>query len=236
MRVNVQLHMSSRSGNRRPCPCRLCKPSGGTQIPKTIWSHVLEHGLGPLRRGSPQPSVKEDANEDPIFLDMSTSDIDFDAQSNGQSRSGTPISLEEEYFDMNFTNRSQDSLVRSPTPSGSELGDLSDADEDEGIEIEDDPDFISHDCLFAEVDDLENIEGDLTEIPPAFDKHPVIFNAYIHVFASAAFSSMTHAQCQNNLMAQHSTISALEDPHNPIEGLKSMARTLPTLEHRLVDS
>jgi hypothetical protein len=75
---------------------------------------MLEHGLGPLRRGSPQTSVKEDANEDPPFLDMSTSDIDFDDQSNGQSRSdaGTPISLEEEYFDMNFTNRSQDSLVR----------------------------------------------------------------------------------------------------------------------------
>ena len=63
---------------------------------------------------------------------MSTSDIYFDAQSNGQLRSdaGTPISLEEEYFDVNFTNRSQDSLVRSPTPSGSELGNLSDADED----------------------------------------------------------------------------------------------------------
>ena len=139
--------------------------------------------------GSPQPSVKKDANEDPLFLDMSTSDIDFDAQSNGQS----PISLEEEYFDINFTNRSQDSLVRSPTPSGSELSDLSDADGVEGIHIEEDPDFISHDCgLFTEADDLENIEGNLTKIPLAFDEHPVICNAYIHVFASVAFSSATH--------------------------------------------
>jgi hypothetical protein len=231
--------MPSSSGNRRPCPCRLCKPSGDTQIPKTIRSHVLEHGLEPPRRPvcnvSPQPSVKEDANEDPLFPDMSTSDIDFDAQSNGQSRSdaGTPISLEEEYFNMDFTNRSQDSLVRSPTPSGSELDDLSDADEGEGIVIEQDPDFVSRDRLFAEADDLENIEGDLAKIPPAFDEHPVIRNAYIHVFASAAFGSATHAQCQDNLTAQHSTISALEDPHNPIEGLESMARTLPTLERRL---
>ena len=108
---------------------------------------MLEHGLGPLRRGSSQLSVKEDANEDPLFLDMSTSDLDFDAQSNGQSRSGTPISLEEEYFDMNFTNRSQDSLVRSPTPSGSELSDLSDADGVEGIDIEEDPDLVSRDRL-----------------------------------------------------------------------------------------
>ena len=139
--------------------------------------------------GSPQPSVKEDANEDPLFLDMSTLDIDFDAQSNGQS----PISLEEEYFDMNFTNRSQDSLVRSPTTSGSELIDLSDADRVEGMDIEEDPDFISHNCgLFTEADDLENIEGNLTEIPLAFDEHPVICNAYIHVFASVAFSSATH--------------------------------------------
>ena len=110
---------------------------------KTIQSRVLEHGLGPLRRGSSQLSVKEDANEDPLFLDMSTSDIDFDAQSNGQS----PILLEEEYFDMNFTNRSQDSLVRSPTPSGSELSDLSDADGVEGIDIEEDPDLVSRDRL-----------------------------------------------------------------------------------------
>ena len=134
---------------------------------------------------------------------MSTLDIDFNAQSNGESISdaGTPILLEEEYFDINFTNRSQDSLVRSLTPSGSELGNLSDADEDDGIEIEEDPDFVSHHRLFVGADDLENIEGNLTEIPPAFDKHPVVCNAYIHVFASAAFGSMTHAQCQDNLTA-----------------------------------
>ena len=95
------------------------------------------------------------------------------------------------------------------------------------MDIEEDPDFISHGHLFAEADDLENIEGDLTEIPLACDKHPVIHNAYIHVFASATFGLATHAQCQDNLTAQHSTISALEDPHNPIEGLESMARTLP---------
>jgi hypothetical protein len=172
---------------------------------------VLEHGLEPPRHPivSPQPSVKEDVNEDPFFLDMSTSDIDFDAQSNGQSRSdaGTPISLEEEYFNMNFTNRSQDSLVRSPTPSGSELDDLSDADEDEGIVIEEDPDFVSRDRLFAEADDLQNIEGDLPEIPPAFDEHPVIRNAYIHVFASAAFGSATHAQCQPYGPTRHNLCS-----------------------------
>jgi hypothetical protein len=136
-------------------------------------------------------------------------------------------------LDMNFTNRSQVSLVRSPTPPGSELGDLSDADEDEGVEIEEDPDFVSRYRLFAKADDLENIEGDLNEIPPAFDEHSVIRNAFIHVFASAAFGSATCAQCQDNLTAQHSTISALEDPHNPIEGLERMARTLSTLERRL---
>jgi hypothetical protein len=43
-------------------------------------------------------------------------------------------------------------------------------DEDKGKEIEEDPDFVSRDRLFAESDDLENIEGDLTEIPPAFDE------------------------------------------------------------------
>jgi len=106
-------------------------------------------------------------------------------------------------------------------------------DEDKGKEIEEDPDFVSRDRLFAESDDLENIEGDLTEIPPAIDEHSVIRNAYINIFASAAFGSATHAQCQDNLIAQHSTISALEDPHNPIEGLESMARTLSTLERRL---
>jgi hypothetical protein len=36
-----------------------------------------------------------------------------------------------------------------------------------------------------------------------------------------------------NLTAQHATISALEDPQNPIEDLENMARTLPTLERRL---
>ena len=110
------------------------------------------------------------------------------------------------------------------------MDDLSDADEDEGIVIEKDPDFVSRNRLFMEADDLENIEGDLAEIPPAFDEHPVICNAYIHVFASTAFGLATHAQCQDNLMAQHSMISALKDPYNPIEGLESMARTLPTLE------
>ena len=160
--------------------------------------------------GSPQPSVKEDANEDPLFLDMSTLDIDFDAQSNGQS----PISLEEEYFDMNFTNRSQDSLVRSPTPSGSELSDLSDADRVEGMDIEEDPDFISHNCgLFTEADDLENIEGNLKLFA-------MLTFMYLQVWHSA--QRLTHF-----------TISVLEDPHNPIEGLESMARTLPTLKCHL---
>ena len=73
------------------------------------------------------------------------SDLESDAGSDGQlylrSDAGTPLSLDKEYFGMDFANRSWDSLVRSLTPSDSELDDLSDADEDKHIVIEEDLNF-----------------------------------------------------------------------------------------------
>jgi len=149
---------------------------------------------------------------------------------NNASRAASPVSLDEEFDGLDFQNRSRESLIRSPSPSGSEPSD----DDEELVVIEDDPNFIPRERLFAEADDPDDPADGPDGLPPAFDEHPAIRNAYVHVFANAAFGSATHVQSQNSLIAQHSTISSLEDPSNPSEGLDNMAMTLSTLEHWLM--
>ena len=161
---------------------------------------------------------------DEFDADAGPSDIN-----NNASRAASPVSLDEEFAGLDFRNRSRESLIRGPSPSGSEPSD----DDEELVVIEDDPNFIPRERLFAEADDPDDPPDGPDGLPPAFDEHPAIRNAYVHVFANAAFGSATHVQSQNSLIAQHSTISSLEDPNNPIEGLDNMAMTLSTLERRL---
>ena len=124
-----------------------------------------------------------------------------------------------------------ESLIRSPSPFGSEPSD----DDEELVIIEDDPNFIPWEWLFAKADDPDDPADGPNGLPPAFDEYPAIQNAYVHIFTNTAFVSATHVQSQNSLITQHSTISSLEDPNNPIEGLDNMAMTLSTLE-RYMDS
>ena len=117
--------------------------------------------------------------------------------------------------------------------SDSENEDNTSNNEEELVVIEDDPNFVPQERLFAVLEDLDNQPEPPQDIPLAFDEHPAIRNAYIHVFSNAAFGSATHVQSQNSLIAQQSTMITLQDPLNPIEGLENLALTLPTLERRL---
>jgi hypothetical protein len=238
--------------DRRPCPCPPCKAAGATQIPRTIRRHLETHGVpkpaflrsSSLNIAAPRPSRhssltfaspnSSQANSLEINRDLDdyirpSSLSDAESNGNGRSASASPVSLDEEFDRLDFRNRSREIIVRTPSPSGSELSD----EEEELVVIEEDPNFIPRERIFAEVDDQDDPLDDPEGLPPAFDEHPAIRNAYIHVFANAAFGSATQIQSQNSLIALHSTISALEDPNNLIEGLDAMALTLPTLERRL---
>jgi hypothetical protein len=57
----------------------------------------------------------------------------------------SPVSLDKEFAGLDFQNCSRECLVRSPSPSGSEPSD----DDDELVIIEDNPNFIPREQLFA---------------------------------------------------------------------------------------
>jgi len=161
--------------------------------------------------------------------DNSDSRQDADSMHVVRSTSASPLSLDEEFSHMDLQNWSVDSEAQSMSLDSENEDEMSD-NEAELVVIEEDPDFIPCERLFAAADDHENEPEPPEDVPPAFDEHPAIYNAYIHVFANASFGSATHAQSQNSLIAHQSTMATLEDPNNPIEGLENMAMTLPTLE------
>jgi len=114
----------------------------------------------------------------------------------------------------------------------SNLPDLSD--EEDGINIEQDPLFLSRDTVYNNTDD--DNDGDDSNIPAAMLEHPALRNAYVHAFVDAAYRGATHESVKSMLTSTHSTIrTMLADVAISPPGLDldNMARTLRTVERRL---
>jgi hypothetical protein len=237
---------------RRFCPCRPCKAVGAKQILKTIRDHLKKDGLPAFERSrsrllrseqsepiaeasnnfpsSPEPIGDNSNAETEDQPDYDLPDMDFHTD---RSTSTSPLSLDEELAPMDFRNRALDREVQLGYASSSDSDNEASDNEEELVIIEEDPDFVPRERLFAGLGDLEHQPEPPEDVPLAFFEHPAIRNAYIHVFANAAFGSATNVQSQNSLIALQSAMTTVQDPLNPIEGLENMALTLPTLERRL---
>lgn len=132
---------------------------------------------------------------------------------------------------------------RTPSPFEDSDIDSSDGstgpeDGDEGLDIHLDPLYCTNSAIFEPyLPDEPTPNGNETRqnLPPAFYEHPVLRNAYIHVFVNSAYRGATHAQVQDSLTSTRSTIITMLEGKFPPEGLDldNMARTLRTVENRL---
>ena len=125
---------------------------------------------------------------------------------------------------------------------------FSDSDDDEqglegdsegvGLDLLDDPLFQSRGSIFGDggsEDEEDWDEVDDEYIPPAFEEHPAIRNAYIRAFLLAALKGSTHNAVQMHLEGVALVLRSAEaqSPDLYFEGLSTMARTLATAERRL---
>lgn len=129
-------------------------------------------------------------------------------------------------------------------PDDFEEPSLSDSDDDlppepphYDIDLLEDPLFLGRDSLVYDNDDGEPYDNphDPADLPPAFDEHPAIRNAYIRAFLMSSLKGCTYAAIQMHLegvsVALRSAVGQSEDVQYP--GLEAMARTLSTAERRL---
>ena len=104
------------------------------------------------------------------------------------------------------------------------------------LDLLEDPLFQARGSIFGgDSEDADDHELEEEYLPPAFQEHPAIRNAYIRAFVLAALKGSTHNAIQMHLegvaLALRSAESQSPDVH--FEGLSSMARTLTTAERRL---
>ena len=93
--------------------------------------------------------------------------------------------------------------------------------------------------LLAGTDDLDDGDPD-SSVPPAFDEHPAIRNAYVHAFVLGAFHGCSQAVVRQHLVAQRgSLLDSLKDRPDDEDSIKlradlaKMAMTLRSVEKRL---
>lgn len=110
--------------------------------------------------------------------------------------------------------------------------------DDDGIDISGDPLAASNEEIFDKI--LEDAEDDATTYnhaggrPPALTEHPLIRNAYVHVYIASTVHGATKELCKQMLDGYHSTFSALpQTAQYEVAGLDKMARTLRTVVRRL---
>ena len=84
-------------------------------------------------------------------------------------------------------------------------------------------------------EDIEDDEEDPNDLPPAFQEHPAIRNAYIRAFLLASLKGMTHAAVQMHLegVAIGLRSAMAQPPDVEFAGLDTMAGTLATAEKQL---
>lgn len=234
----------------RPCPCSVCDGKI-PQLPNTRRSHIKRHPPAASTSGSsshlvPIPSTPASQSPTP------TEDAVFPHDDQDQHWT---LDLDEDVSRAAFIAYEDD--VGSDAPSilsldsqadfGSDRGsgssslhyldsddDLSDPEEDEEEDcdvqvLENAPNYISREQLFAEAELDDEEDPDDNILPPAFSEPRSFRNAYIHVFANATFHGATHLNSKIHLDSVHSALSS----SNCADDLSSFARTLATVERRL---
>jgi hypothetical protein len=126
--------------------------------------------------------------------------------------------------------------------------DISDSDEEQEcgeqdghggeVDLVEDPLFRARESIFGGGDsegEEDDAEIDDETLPPAFQDHPAIRNAYIQAFLLAAIKGSTHEAVQMHLEGVALALRSAEaqSPDLHFEGLATMARTLTTAERRL---
>lgn len=212
--------------------------------PRVVHEEVPDDDEGAVRiYGTPYTHSSHSSHDPPSSpasvasteIDLAPEDMDLLAASEPSS----DVSMSPEDW---FNPRDLTLSIRSDSAEPSEL----DVDE---FYIDDDPLYAGNDDIFPEAgprpslpdmpspspSDDEDAEGS-NGLPPAFEEHPVLRNAYVRAFVNAGFRGATHTQTADFLDAIHATISSLL-PHMHDTGLEDeldgMARTLRTVENRL---
>lgn len=121
--------------------------------------------------------------------------------------------------------------MRTPSPAP--------LDGDDGIDIAGDPLVANNEEIFDKILEDEADDASVTyshsgNRPPALSEHPLIRDAYIHVYLASAIHGATKELCKQILDGYHSMFSALPlTAGYNVAGLDRMARTLRTVERRL---
>jgi hypothetical protein len=150
-----------------------------------------------------------------------------DADSVGNTDS---LSLRSQEISDRSANSSRRSSI-SPSSDDDSDGDCPvPSDEEEELPtLESNPNYISREQLFDEADQDVDVDPDDDALPPAFSEPSAFRNAYVHVFANAAFHGATHVNSKIHLDSIHSTLSSVGFS----DDLSTFARTLATVERRL---
>jgi hypothetical protein len=118
--------------------------------------------------------------------------------------------------------------------------DSGDGDEGVVLFLENDLKNVADDPLFLSCQDLFNWnqpEADgpgehMQDLPWAFDDHPAIRNAYIHIFLGVSFDGMTHKTASLMLNGFANTFSLAAYAGLDIPGVERFVRTIGTVEKR----
>ncbi|KAG2143582.1 hypothetical protein DEU56DRAFT_884230, partial [Suillus clintonianus] len=111
--------------------------------------------------------------------------------------------------------------------------------DDDDFDLVDDPafDVVNVFGVGGDDDDSQPADDDtdLFDEPPAFEEHSAIRNAYVRAYIATAFKGATHdvARLIVDGVARALSSARNQAPEVEFDGLDDMARTLPTIEHRL---
>jgi hypothetical protein len=225
------------------CYCSACKLESegcSLQLRRTIKNH--EKADARKLAGNP-PEIDEDVRaasnpvEEEDFGDL------FEQHNHYPHDNGFDSDASHSHAHFSLSSNS-DSDIDRIMPQFEEP-DFSDSDEEQGLaggEGEDvdllgDPLFRDRGSIFGggESEDEEYNELDDEYLPPAFQEHPAIRNAYIRAFLLANLKGSTHDAVQIHLEGVAIALRSAESqsPDVYFEGLTAMARTLATAERRL---
>jgi hypothetical protein len=147
------------------------------------------------------------------------------------------LSYEPADFSLSEDSEMEHLMPHFDEPQFSDSDEESERSEDEQPDLLDDPLFQGWGLIFGVDDgsggkDIEDDEEDLDGLPPAFQEHPAIRNAYIRAFLLASLKGATHAAVQMHLegVAIGLRSAIAQSPDVEFAGLDTMARTLATAE------
>ena len=143
---------------------------------------------------------------------------------------------------MDPGSRNPSSAARSPADNPDAESSNEEIDPDSEYPQAEDRMDVAQDPLFQTREELVSMafERDETadllddELPPAFSESPLIRSAYVTAFLLSSFHHATHESIRLFLDSQYNTLVSVQRQTGlVVDGLATMARTLPTVERRL---